>query len=219
MVADTHVGETLPDLPAAVPAALAGCDLILHAGDITCMSVLDRLRQIAPVMAVQGDHDRLAGIDLPRERVVVVRGRRIGLVHGRRSRAVEMPAAALSLARRRAVLLGLHRHMRRRLGPVDMIVHGHLHMPVDTAVRGTHVFSPGAVYIPEERDVSERTGLKGRAYLRFRRGLTPDDRASAVGLIEVGPEGIRARRVLLRDVRPGHYGFSTDDPDAGGLPR
>jgi len=78
-----------------------------------------------------------------------------------------------------------------------MIVHGHLHMPVDTEVRGTRVFSPGAVYIPEERDVSERTGLKGRAYLRFRRGLTPDDRASAVGLIEVGPEGMRARRVLL----------------------
>jgi hypothetical protein len=42
---------------------------------------------------VQGDHDRLAGIDLPRERIVTVRGRRIGLVHGRRSRAIEMPAA------------------------------------------------------------------------------------------------------------------------------
>jgi len=40
-----------------------------------------------------------------------------------------------------------------------------------------------------------------------------------VGLIEVGPEGMRARRVLLRDVRPGHYGSGMDDPDAGGLPR
>lgn len=201
MVADTHVGEVLPELPASVPAALAGCDLILHAGDITCMSVLDQLGEIAPVVAVQGDHDRLAGIDLPRERIVTVRGRRIGLVHGRRSRAIEMPAAGMSLARRRAVLLGLHRHMRRRLGPVDLIVHGHLHMPVDTQVRGTRVFSPGAVYIPEERDAGERTGVKGRAYLRFRETMTDDDRASAVGVVEVGPGGLSVERILLRDVR------------------
>jgi hypothetical protein len=65
------------------------------------------------------------------------------------------------------------------------------------------VFSPGAVYIPEERDASERTGIKGRAYLRFREGMTPDERASAVGIIEVGPHGLRARRVMLRDVRAG----------------
>lgn len=201
MVADTHVGEVLPELPASVPTALAGCDLILHAGDITCLSVLDQLGEIAPVVAVQGDHDRLAGIDLPRERIVTVRGRRIGLVHGRRSRAIEMPAAGMSLARRRAVLLGLHRHMRRRLGPVDLIVHGHLHMPVDTQVRGTRVFSPGAVYIPEERDAGERTGVKGRAYLRFRETMTDDDRASAVGVVEVGPGGMSVERILLRDVR------------------
>lgn len=197
------MGEVLPALPSQVMTALGECDLILHAGDITCPSVLDRLGEIAPVVAVQGDHDRLAGIDLPRERVVVVRGRRIGLVHGRRSRAIEMPAAALSLARRRAVLLGLHRHLRRRLGPVDLIVHGHLHMPVDTEVRGTRVFSPGAVYIPEERDASERTGVKGRAYLRFREGMTPDERAAAVGIVHVGPDGLRTERILLRDVR-GH---------------
>ena len=203
VVADTHVGEVLPALPDAVSWALDGCDLILHAGDITCLSVLDELQRIAPVVAVQGDHDRLAGIDLPRERVVVVRGRRIGLMHGRRTRVIEMPAAAMSLMRRRAVLLGLHRHMRRRLGPVDMIVHGHLHMPVDTRVGGTRVFSPGAVYIPEERDASERTGIKGRAYLRFREGMEPDERAAAVGIIEVGPDGMRAHRVLLRDVRAG----------------
>ncbi len=201
MVADTHVGEALPALPESVPLALAGCDLILLAGDITCLSVLAQLGEIAPVVAVQGDHDRLAGIDLPRERIITVRGRRIGLVHGRRSRAIEMPAAGMSLARRRAVLLGLHRHLRRRLGPVDLIVHGHLHMPIDTEVRGTRVFSPGAVYIPEERDGSERTGAKGRAYMRFRAALPPDERAAAVGIVEVGPGGMHVHRVLLRDVR------------------
>ncbi|MGB1377007.1 MAG: metallophosphoesterase family protein [Miltoncostaeaceae bacterium] len=203
-MADTHVGETLPDLPASVPAALEGCDLILHAGDITCMSVLDRLGQIAPVVAVQGDHDRLAGIDLPRERVVVVRGRRIGLVHGRRSRAIETPAAALSLARRRAVLLGLHRYMRRRLGPVDMIVHGHLHMPVETAVRGTRVFSPGAVcpWGSLQGGRLPRPGAAGvadRVVRRYRQQLGDAAMRSSVGRLVTGPLGVHAEVVPLDD--------------------
>lgn len=197
VVADTHVGETLPQLPASVLDAVADSDLILHAGDITCLSVLDQLGEIAPVLAVQGDHDADAGIDLPESRVVNVRGRRIGLVHGRRSRAIEMPAAGLSLARRRAVLLGMHRGMRRHFGPVDLIVHGHLHIPVDTRVRGTRVFSPGAVYIPEEREVSEKTGLKGRAYMRFRDGMSDDDRRAAVGMVRIGPDGLTCERIML----------------------
>ena len=197
VVADTHVGETLPDLPPAVLDALAGSDLILHAGDVTAPWVLDQLGELAPVVAVQGDHDRDAGLDLPRSRVVVVRGRRIGLAHGRRSRLVEMPAAGMSLARRRAVLLGMHRGLRRHFGPVDLIVHGHLHIPVDTTVRGTRVFSPGAVYIPEERAISEKTGVKGRAYMRFRDSLDEDERRSAVGMVEVGPHGLSCRRIVL----------------------
>ena len=197
VVADTHVGETLPELPQSVLHALAGSDLILHAGDITCVSVLDQLGEIAPVVAVQGDHDRDAGIDLPTSRIITVRGRRIGLAHGRRSRVIEMPAAGLSLARRQAVLLGMHRGLRRHFGPVDLIIHGHLHIPVDTEVRGTRVFSPGAVYIPEERPISEKSGIKGRAYMRFRSHMDDDERRSAVGLVQVGPDGLTCERVVL----------------------
>ena len=197
VVADTHVGETLPELPTTVLDALAGSDLILHAGDITCLSVLDQLGEIAPVVAVQGDHDREAGIDLPTSRIINVRGRRIGLAHGRRTRAIEMPAAGMSLARRRVVLLGMHRGLRRHFGPVDLIIHGHLHIPVDTEVRGTRVFSPGAVYIPEERPISEKSGIRGHAYMRFREGLDEEERRSAVGMVRVGPEGLWCDRIVL----------------------
>ena len=38
-------------------AALHGSDLIIHAGDIGEQSVLDTLRQIAPVFAVRGNND------------------------------------------------------------------------------------------------------------------------------------------------------------------
>jgi hypothetical protein len=34
--------------------------------------------------------------------------------------------------------------------------------------------------------------------------MTPDERASSVGIVEVGPDGLRTERILLRDVRADH---------------
>ncbi|MDR2587644.1 MAG: metallophosphatase family protein [Coriobacteriales bacterium] len=52
IVSDTH-GR----LPSAVLTAFAGCDYILHAGDIGAQSVLDELEATAPVTAVLGNCD------------------------------------------------------------------------------------------------------------------------------------------------------------------
>jgi putative phosphoesterase len=41
-------------------AALAGCDLIVHAGDVGRPEILDRLRVIAPVVAIRGNIDTSA---------------------------------------------------------------------------------------------------------------------------------------------------------------
>ena len=43
--------------PAAL-TALAGSQLIVHAGDVGSPEVLDQLREIAPVVAVRGNNDR-----------------------------------------------------------------------------------------------------------------------------------------------------------------
>lgn len=52
VISDTH-GLMRPE----VEAALAGCDHILHAGDVGGRKVLDRLQRIAPVTAVRGNTD------------------------------------------------------------------------------------------------------------------------------------------------------------------
>lgn len=52
VVADTH-----GVLHEGVPAALAGVDRILHAGDVGGGSVLAALARIAPVEAVRGNVD------------------------------------------------------------------------------------------------------------------------------------------------------------------
>ena len=50
VISDTH-GLVRPQ----AIEALAGADLILHAGDIGNQEVLDTLNQIAPVIAVRGN--------------------------------------------------------------------------------------------------------------------------------------------------------------------
>jgi putative phosphoesterase len=52
IIADTH-GR----LPRGVLSAFAGCEHILHAGDIGARSVLDALETVAPVTAVLGNCD------------------------------------------------------------------------------------------------------------------------------------------------------------------
>lgn len=199
VVADTHVGEWRAELPPAVLSALAGVDLILHAGDITDLSVLDELARIAPVVAVQGDHDRAAGIVLPRTQVVTVAGRRIGVTHGRRSRRVELVCGVLSLITGRIVLAGFHRAMRRRFGPVDCIVYGHLHLPEVRTIRGVLFFSPGAVHNAETAPGFAAGGILARRYLRFRQSLSSEASRPAIGILDIGTFGVVPRIVPLPD--------------------
>ena len=53
VISDTH-GLLRPE----AVAALAGSELIIHAGDIGKPEVLQGLRQIAPVVAIRGNNDR-----------------------------------------------------------------------------------------------------------------------------------------------------------------
>jgi putative phosphoesterase len=77
VISDTH-GVIRPE----ALDALAGSELILHAGDVGAPSVLDALRTIAPVVAVRGNNDvgpwaaRLAAT-----KTVRVAGARLYLLH------------------------------------------------------------------------------------------------------------------------------------------
>jgi putative phosphoesterase len=52
VISDTH-GLIRPQ----AVAALVGCDLIIHAGDVGKPEVLERLRELAPTFAVRGNAD------------------------------------------------------------------------------------------------------------------------------------------------------------------
>lgn len=58
LVSDTHIPQHVKELPVAeLTEVFRGVDLILHAGDIYSLSVLNDLERIAPVLAAQGDDD------------------------------------------------------------------------------------------------------------------------------------------------------------------
>jgi len=57
LISDTHIPHDVEALPPQVKEIFRGVDLILHAGDIYLSSVLDKLEEIAPVLAARGDDD------------------------------------------------------------------------------------------------------------------------------------------------------------------
>lgn len=204
LVADTHVGEYLDAIPEGVFRALEGCDLVLHAGDISRPWVLDELATIAPVVAVRGDHDRLDGLGLPRHTVVTVDGKRIGLIHGRRLFALDMAVIVAHVAARRKLRwrAGLHRGLVRRVGNVDCLVYGHWHEPVVAHQGPTLIVSPGAVcpWGSLEGGRPPGTGWQGvsdRWVRRYREQLGPDAMRPSVGVLEVTQETISARVIPL----------------------
>lgn len=69
VISDTH-GLVRPE----ARAALEGCELIVHAGDIGKPEVLEELSRIAPVVAVRGNSDRGAWAKALRKTEVVQAG-------------------------------------------------------------------------------------------------------------------------------------------------
>src|SRR6476646_5162040 len=82
LISDTHMPARCAALPPALFDALPGLDLLLHAGDVGELWVLDRLSAIAPVLAVHGNDDTAdAQRELPYQQVLAVAGQRVVLTH------------------------------------------------------------------------------------------------------------------------------------------
>lgn len=101
---------------------LQGCDLILHAGDVGGLSVLEELRQIGRVVAVRGNMDKGRGTsELEEIEYVDVEGRRVCVIHDIDRLDVD-PAAA-----------GIH-----------VVVYGHSHKPAVDWEDGVLYLNPGS---------------------------------------------------------------------------
>ena len=125
VLSDTHV-HSFDDLPQKVIEALSTVDLIIHAGDFTSMEVLDGLKQLNEVRAVQGNMDsaeiknRLPTID-----IIKLGNSRIGITHGWGSP------------------WRIEHRVRKLFDQVDIIIYGHSHQAQNRVIDNTLFFNPG----------------------------------------------------------------------------
>lgn len=144
IVSDTHLSDRCLALPAALAEVFEGVDLVLHAGDVGALTVIDELSRIAPVVAVHGNDELLPETQqhLPPGQVLAVAGARILLVHGHHpDKDTEMAA------RREDRWEPMIRQWAGRAAACGarVIVHGHTHIACAVEVDGRLVLNPGAI--------------------------------------------------------------------------
>jgi uncharacterized protein len=103
-------------------AALRGCDLILHAGDVGDAAILSRLRDTAPVVAIRGNVDTEAWAEKwPATEVVSAAGVQIYMLHDVKRLDLTPEAAGF-----------------------DVVLSGHSHQPGQDVRRGVLYVNPGS---------------------------------------------------------------------------
>lgn len=199
VVADTHCPEFLDQLPPGLSRALAGVDLILHAGDVGGErggETLRELERIAPVVAVRGDHDQ--GLEeLPTTREFLVGNRRVGLIHGNHGHLYEEPTTFLGTISLGLVapLPGHAAWLRAQFPNADLVVSGHTHRPMFDATARPVLFNPGPVYIVDAAAVRRRLdrgpGWFEWTWLQVARHRIGEQRPT-VGILELEGRRVRA---------------------------
>jgi putative phosphoesterase len=126
VISDTHIPH-FKKLPSAIWEHFAGVERIIHAGDLSILSVLDELETIAPVVAVQGniEYEEVVA-KLPIKCEITVGHCRIGIVHilGDSHNRIEVARQEFPNAR--------------------VVVYGHSHIPYNQEHDGQLLFNPGS---------------------------------------------------------------------------
>ena len=154
LISDTHIPEAGSALPEDVYRFFRGVDILLHAGDIHVIEVIDWLEGLAPVYGVRGNGDdggsgRPLVPDDPRlleTQVLEIGGLQIAMLHTY-PWYMEYPKP-------------LEEGMFRRFGQkVDVIVHGDTHVAEVEHREGVLIVNPGSPTLPN--NLTRRPGTVG----------------------------------------------------------
>ena len=114
ILSDTH-GLLRPE----VTEHLKTADAILHGGDINRQSIVDELRQYAPLYIVRGNNDKEWAEQLPHDLTVQIEGWKIFMVHNRKE-IENLPEDA------------------------DIVIFGHSHKYFEQVIDGRLWLNPGS---------------------------------------------------------------------------
>ncbi len=128
VISDTHIPINCENIPDKIREFFNGVDMIIHAGDLTELCVLEQLAKITPkVIAVYGNMDsRQTHGKLPQKKIIKAGKFKIGLIHGWGS-----PKDLVA-------------RVADEFKNVDVIIFGHSHKPLNEIKNGVLFFNPGS---------------------------------------------------------------------------
>jgi len=129
VVSDTHLSGSKCELPEKLVSALKECGLIIHAGDLIDLCVLESLSRIAKVEAVCGNMDsRSVRQELEDKKIINAEGKKICVMHGygHPDNLVDILKNEFSSEK------------------PDIIIFGHSHSPKNEYIDGILFFNPGS---------------------------------------------------------------------------
>ncbi len=173
VLADTHIPDRCRTLPPRVLEIFSTVEIVLHAGDITNMDLLQQLQeQVSLTFAVYGDGDPLpVRTYLQETHMLEFGGVRIGLIHGNRAFRAEFGDRLRGIFRAQTYTAAFFDYLLGRFANVDAIVFGHTHLPYAKIHQGVFLFNPGS--------------------------LVPRSGVPSVGMLEIDTRGIRGRILEL----------------------
>lgn len=135
IISDTHTDpkqskKTTGGIPPVVLQTLTGCSLIIHCGDIGwTKNVLPVLREIAPLVVVEGNHDKKLKERVPRSAALELEGWRMWVVHGHGEHVRQDPLSITGFLKQ----------------PADVLIFGHTHQPLVSVHQKLILLNPGSV--------------------------------------------------------------------------
>ena len=131
VISDTHIPGRVEAIPDSILKSFKNIDMIIHAGDLVEMSVLDTLKSICPnVKAVRGNMDPIdVKKILPEKQIITVGKYVIGLTHGN-GPPMYLVEFVTDIFKK---------------DKVDIIVFGHSHYPLNEKRGEIIYFNPGSL--------------------------------------------------------------------------
>ncbi|HEY85258.1 MAG TPA: metallophosphoesterase family protein [Chloroflexi bacterium] len=190
VLSDTHLPYRLPELPSRVADIFAGVDLILHAGDVDEIDLLQSLKEIAPLYAVRGNVHlgdlSWGGRNLPFVVQLTLAGYRITLTHGHRPgiagwvfKARDVLRSRLGRAGQNKLNIEISERLSKLYPDADIVIFGHTHKAHVQQIDKTLFFNPGAVASAWREQAS-------------------------VGLLHLGEDGIKTEIIPLQSGERDH---------------
>lgn len=130
VIADTHIPDRAQDLPQKILENFKNVDMVIHAGDLVELSVLNKLEAVCPnIKAVCGNMDSYeARKKLPQKEIIKIKKYKIGVMHGSGT-----PAKLIEM---------LEKSFENDF--VDLIIFGHSHMAISEKKGNILYFNPGS---------------------------------------------------------------------------